>query len=126
MILIKWDSQVISNWMWLQFALYVKSKSRLFWKSQILSFFPNSDVAVVHSSQGRFSFFRHIVKNTHERYEQVISGTIFLKNCDIWSDFIKVINLVSIQYLRDGGLDEAPIPTHLGNDVTMVQSFSMY
>ena len=26
-IWIKWDSQVISNWMWLQFAPYVKSKS---------------------------------------------------------------------------------------------------
>ena len=58
-IFIKWDSQVISNWMWLQFAQYVKSKSRLFWKSHILSLCPpNSDVAVVHSSQGRFLFFK--------------------------------------------------------------------
>ena len=40
LILIKWDSQVMSNWMWLQFALYVKSKSRLFWKCQKFTF-PN-------------------------------------------------------------------------------------
>ena len=55
-ILIKWDSQVMSNWMWLQFAPYVKSKSRLFWKCQISFFAPNLESVVLSSSQGRFFF----------------------------------------------------------------------
>ena len=86
---------MISKWMWLQFAPYVKSKSRFFWKSKFSLFFPNSDVAVYYSSQGRFFFFvyvslRHILKNGHKWSKNVISGPDFLKNDDIWSNFIKL------------------------------------
>ena len=65
-------------------------------------FHPNSGVAVVHSSQGRFPpfsflfvfffvfqfFLRHILQNGHNWSTKVISGPEFLKNDDIWSDFI--------------------------------------
>ena len=51
-------------------------------------FSPNSDVPVVHSSQGRFFVFclRHIVQNGHNWSKKVISGPGFLKNDDILSD----------------------------------------
>ena len=41
-ILMKWDSRVMSNWMWLQFAApSVESKSQFSLESQILSYFIN-------------------------------------------------------------------------------------
>ncbi len=44
-----------------------------------------------HSSQGRFFFvLRHIPQNGHKLSKKVISGPEFLKNDDIWSDFIKL------------------------------------
>ena len=47
-------------------------------------------MAVYYSSQGRFFFFflRHIPQNGHKWSKNVISGPDFLKNDDIWSDFI--------------------------------------
>ena len=52
-------------------------------------FSPNSDVAVVHSSQGSFfSFLRHIVQNAHICSKEMISVPDSLKNDDIWSDLI--------------------------------------
>ena len=79
--------------MWLQFAPYVKSKTRLFLKSHIFVFVPPNLASVVdHSSQGRFSFFpflRHIVQNGHNWSTKAISGPDFLKNDDIWSDLVR-------------------------------------
>ena len=43
--------------MWLQFAPYVKSKSRLFWKCQILTFFPKLWRGCVLFLAGAFFFF---------------------------------------------------------------------
>ena len=57
-------------------------------------FHPNSDVArgpQGHSSHFFFFLFsRHIPQNCHIWSKKVISGPDFLKNDDIWSDFIKL------------------------------------
>ena len=56
-------------------------------------FLPNSEGTrgpQGHSSQGRFFFLRHIPQNGHKWSKKVISGPDFLKNDDIWSDFIKL------------------------------------
>ena len=37
-----------------------------------------------------FLFLRHIVQNCHKLSKNVISGLDFLKNDDIWSNFIKL------------------------------------
>ena len=80
----------MSNWMWLQFAPYVKSKSRLFWKSPILSFFPKSGVCCRPFLAGAFfSFFlRHILNKCHIWSKKDMPGPDFLKNDDIWSDSV--------------------------------------
>ena len=54
-------------------------------------FLPNSDVAVVHSSQGRvLFFFTSYSQNWSYLVNKMISGPDFLKNDNIWSDFIKL------------------------------------
>ena len=40
-ILIKWDGQVMSKWMWLQFAPYVKLESRVGWGETLFQCFQN-------------------------------------------------------------------------------------
>ena len=53
-------------------------------------FHPTSDVAMVHSSQGRcfFLFFLNIPQKVHIWSNKLISGPDFLKNCNMLSDFI--------------------------------------
>ena len=61
------------------------------WIIGCFCFLPNSDVAVYYSSQGRFLFFlRHILPKCYIWSKKVISGPDFLKNDDIWSNFIKL------------------------------------
>ena len=50
-------------------------------------FFPNSDVAVYYSSQGRFFCFTHSGPKRSYLVNKLISGPDFLKNDNIWSDF---------------------------------------
>ena len=51
-------------------------------------FSPNSDVPVVHSSQGRF-FLLFCYVNGHIWSKRVIPGPDFLKNDDTWSDLVR-------------------------------------
>ena len=57
-------------------------------------FHPNSDVSRPAGTFLARAFFlfclRHIVQNGHKWSTNVISGPDFLKNDDIWSDFIKL------------------------------------
>ena len=61
-------------------------------------FHPNSHVARPAGAflAGAFFFFflRHIVQNGHKSSNKIISGPDFLKNDDIWSDFIKLVALL--------------------------------
>ena len=59
-------------------------------------FLPNSEGTrgpQGHSSQGRFFLFlSHIVQKGHIWSKKVISGPDFLKNDDIWSDLVILVN----------------------------------
>ena len=72
---------MISNWMWLQFAPYIKSKSRRFLKKSDFVFFPPTLESVVdHSSQGRFFSFCYVT------FSKIV---IFGQKSDFWTRFFQ-------------------------------------
>ena len=90
---------IIFGWFWEIIGCYIGD----FWVGLLdgiigldywmVFFLPNSEGTrgpQGHSSQGRFSFLRHIFQNRHKWSKKVISGSDFLKNDDIWPDFIKL------------------------------------
>ena len=129
--------------MWLQFAAYVKSKTRLFGESQIPNFARvpcrsflagaffffkcpvsrevischflvcsiKSGVCCRPFLAGTFFFFvlRHFLKKTHLWSNKLISGLVFLKNEDIWSDF-SILDLFNMVVEEDNVKQQKNVP----------------